>query len=729
MREMTTLCVGLTALMSPTKSFAQETRPQPNAGDRQMLEEIVVTAQKRYENMQTVPVAITAVTGDSLEAQSITSTADLSSVMPGLKQGYSAGTSLFYLRGVGQNTGAPGVVSPISTYLDGVYLGIARLSLFDLNAISQVSLLRGPQGSLFGRNASGGIIQVATKNPDFTFNGSAHAGYANYGTFRGDLYASGPVSENLAANISLRVRNQTEGAITNIFTGSDLLKQKTVSGQTKLLWKPTDRTDVLISGIYYYAKDLPGNVVGWTPGFIAGDGLTTYLGEDKVSNRVDSKNLIRTSMASMKVTHDLGWATIENLAHGVWTDYDFLAQQGGHAGRPNPNNAADLWSTNSSKISAWGNDLEISSPENGSAFKWIAGISYEHERTNSDFAPTLDGVVAARTVSTYISSAWAVFVQGTYAILPETRVTAGARYTTDRLSFDGINLVNGLTTAAAGLPPSSTFNQVTWRASIDHSLTPDILLYVSANRGFKAGQYNVTSVVNPPLKPEIVDAYELGLKSELFDNRVRLNVSTFFQKARNLQLRALRGSTVFLFNAANAEVAGVDLDFRAVVSDHLTLTGGFEWLPRAEYTRFPNASGVLPAPTLTIPSNCTGALNPRIGGTTPVTCDLSGYRMIYSPKISATYGFQYSKDTPIGKISVNVADQYSSRYFVDPNGATSVKPYHVINASVVWTAPNERYDVKLWVTNLAKASVYTNAQFLYVPGEPRRYGIDFGVKF
>lgn len=727
--------LGAAFLLIPTAAIAQDAEGAESASGQAVgkagleLDEIVVTAQRRSENLQKVPIAITTVTEDQLAAQSISSTADLTSVLPGLKQGYSAGTSVVYVRGIGQSTGAPGVVSPVATYLDGVYLGVARLSLFDLNAVSQVSLLRGPQGSLFGRNASGGVIQVATKDPEFTAKGQATIGYANYNTVRGDFYATGPLSDNVAMNLSLKGRKQADGAITNTFTGNDLLKQQVYSAQSKLLWRPGPDTEMILSGTYFYSKDLPGAVTGWSPGYIASDGLTTYLGENKVSSRIDPENDIDTKITSLKIQHDLSGVTIENIAHGLWTDFHFLAQQGGHAGRPNPNNAASLYSLNDSTIFAWGDDLQISSNTKGAPFNWIAGISYENELTKSRFAPQLDGVRILDIESRYMSKAWAAFVQGTYAIVPGTRVTVGGRYTTDKVSFFGRNYVNGQTSVTAGLPPSSTFNQITWRGSLDQDISPDVMVFASVNRGFKAGQYNVTSVANPPIKPEITDAYEIGMKGEFLDRRLRINASAFLQDTKNLQLRATINGLPILFNAATSQTIGLDLDANALIADGLTLTGGFEWLPRAKYTSFPNASAVLPTPLLTIPSNCTGATNPRIGGTTSVVCDLTGFRMIYSAKFSGTLGVRYVKRTPGGEFSFNASEQYSSRYTVDPNFSTSVKPYHLVNASAMWTDPSDKFSMKLWVTNLAKASIYTNSQFIYVPGEPRRFGLDLGMKF
>jgi iron complex outermembrane receptor protein len=722
-------CTGLAVLAMPGTIFAQvaedaaQSRPSGP-----VVEEVVVTAQKRSEYLQDVPISISAVTEKDLEAQHITSTGQLPVLMPGLKVGNSAGSGLIYLRGIGQNSGAPGIVNPISTYLDGIYIGIARLGLFDLNAVSQIALLKGPQGSLFGRNASGGIIQVATKDPSFESSANAMLGAGNYDALSGAFYATGPLSETVAANLSFKGRREYDGEIRNLYTGTDLLKEQSYSGQSKFLWTPSDDTSVLLNAAVIYSKDLRGIVNGPLPGYTANDGVTTYIDEDRVRLRHDPRSEVDTKLSSVKITHDLGWAEISNLAHGLWSDTSFEYLQGsGHAGRPNPNNAPDQTSTSFTEISAVGDDLQITSPNEG-RLQWLAGVSYEREVTDSTFAVLFDETLFSNTAGRVTSDAWAGFLQGTYAIVPSTRVTAGGRYTTDSLRFNAVNTVNGATAASAGIPAATTYNQVTWRGAIDHDFTDDILIYAAVNRGFKAGQYNITSVVNPPVKPEIVDGYEVGFKSQLFDHRLRLNTAFFFQKASNLQLRSNQDGNVILFNAAKADMYGADLDFDAALSEHWSLKGGLEWLPSAKYTSFPRAAATIPSPALTVPSNCAGNPSTVNGGTVNIVCDLTDYRMIFAAKMSANLGVGYAFDAFNGKVDLNASDSYSSRYFIDPIGLTFVDPYHQLTASAAWTSDDDKWSARLWGTNINYAKAGFRG-FAYIPAEPPKYGVEVGIKF
>jgi iron complex outermembrane receptor protein len=723
------VCAGIAVLAIPGAAFAQV--GQPSAQSRPsgpVVEEVVVTAQKRSEDLQQVPIAITAVTEKDLEAQHITSTGQLPALMPGLKVGNSAGSGLIYLRGIGQNSGAPGIVNPISTYLDGIYIGIARLGLFDLNAVSQITLLKGPQGSLFGRNASGGIIQVATKDPSSNADASAQLGFGNYDAVSAAFYATGPVSDKVAANVSFKLRREFDGEIKNLYTGTDLLKEQSYSGQSKFLWTPSDDTTVLFNAALIYSKDLRGVVNMPLPGYTANDGVTTYIDEDRVRLRHDPHSKVDTKLSSLKITHDLGWAEISNLAHGLWSDTSFEYLQGsGHAGRPNPNNAPDQTSTSFTDISAYGDDLQITSPSDG-RLQWLAGVSYERELTDSTFTVLADEAVSANTVGRVTSDAWAGFVQGTFAIVPSTRITAGGRYTTDSLRFNALNTINGATSASSRIPAATSYNQVTWRGAIDHDLTDDILIYAAVNRGFKAGQYNITSVLNPPVKPEIVDGYETGFKSQLFDHRLRLNTAFFFQRASNLQLRSNQEGNVILFNAAKADMYGADLDFDAVLSQHWSLKGGFEWLPSAKYTSFPNAAATIPSPAPVIPSNCRGTPSTANGGTINVVCNLTDYRMIFAAKMSATLGVGYAFDVLSGRAELNASDSYSSRYYIDPIGLTFVDPYHQLTASAGWTSGDDKWNARLWGTNINYAKAGFRG-FAYIPADPPKYGVEFGMKF
>jgi iron complex outermembrane receptor protein len=223
-------------------------------------------------------------------------------------------------------------------------------------------------------------------------------------------------------------------------------------------------------------------------------------------------------------------------------------------------------------------------------------------------------------------------------------------------------------------------------------------------------------------------AIEVGFKSQLFDNRVRLNPAFFYETASNLQLRSNQGGNVILFNAAKSKMYGMDVDFEAVLSEHWSLKGGFEWLPKAEYTSFPNASAAVPSPAATFPSNCRGTPGAVIGGTINVICDLTGYRMIFASKVSANLGIRYAFEAFNGKAELNAADSYSSKSYIDPLGLTFVDPNHQISASASWTSPKDKWNLRIWGTNVTDVKAGFRG-FNYIPGDPRRYGIEAGMRF
>src|ERR1700730_843373 len=212
------------------------------------IAEIVVTAQRRSEPLQSVPVSVTAATGAQLQSVGITTTQDLNLVTPGLTVPQVAGYTQPHIRGVGSSTNGPGLEQPIATYIDGVYLAAAPGALLTLNNVARIEILKGPQGTLFGRNATGGLIQVVTKDPQFNFSGAADLGYANYQDETADLYLTVPLASAVAADVSVRYEHKNAAWGTNLGTGSPIGQlNHDFAGRTKLLIETTPDRQIRIA--------------------------------------------------------------------------------------------------------------------------------------------------------------------------------------------------------------------------------------------------------------------------------------------------------------------------------------------------------------------------------------------------------------------------------------------------------------------------------------------------
>jgi iron complex outermembrane receptor protein len=315
----------------------------------------------------------------------------------------------------------------------------------------------------------------------------------------------------------------------------------------------------------------------------------------------------------------------------------------------------------------------------------------------------------------------------------ETITAAGAIVTTTPQAPGGI---------FRPLETPKSWNEWTYRAVLDHHFTPDLMAYASYNRGFKSGLYNISFFGNQPVDPEIVDASEVGLKTEFFDRRLRLNVAGFYYDYQDVQLRQVVSSfpgAFLLYNAATSTVKGLDIDLTARPTEALTIRSGLGLLD-AKYDSFAGAPFALRNPvTLPLPAGCSvvgAALPPSAatpGGTTTVSCDASGFRMMRSPTVTANLGVSYSVELSGGSgLLFNISDSYNDGFFWDPDHQLRQDPYHDVRASVTWLAPSEKWDVRLWGTNLADEVVYTTAgggaTSIFGPGQPRRYGIELSVR-
>ncbi|WP_374572242.1 TonB-dependent receptor [Phenylobacterium sp.] len=729
--RMIMLCGAASIVAGPT--WAQSAVGDDAANGPQ-LEELVVTAQKRSETLQKVPITVAVVTEREVAAAGATSTLDLARLVPGFVANKNLGNGIVYLRGVGQSTAITGgAESPVATYIDGVYVSTPAAGVFNLNNIEQISVLKGPQGTLFGRNTTGGVVQVVTRDPGREFGGRAEVGYASYNTLSGRLYVNKPLTDELSTNFAIAGKNRATGYVRNVYTGNRVLEETSYTLQNKWRWTPTERTDVVLDLIYDRYSGGEGANLQIAPGALAPDQVTTFLGSRKVSARVDGTSTSRFSIGALKVRQDLDWAILSgNVAISAFHQ-NLLFAQTSTSGLPNPGNFPATILRTPAAIDTRSAEIQLQAPS-GQDFQWIVGGFYLDDNNDYSLINYQDEVFAASINAIIHTKSYAAYTQATKTVFEGTRLTAGLRYTHDEKRIGGIT-DKGVGPAQT-LPPQKSWQRVTWRLSLDHDFGDNVLGYVSYNRGFKAGLYNATSFANPPVNPEVVDAYEIGVKSQLMDNRLRLNLTGFHYDYNDIQLRtsvAVPVIGIFTYNAAKAKIDGFDVDVAALVTDNLRLNVSAEYLD-AKYTDFPTGQFAAPNPLRSIPSNCQPKpLNNKIGGVTTLTCDLSGYRLQRAPKFVANISGEYGWDTRFGRMTLNASDNYNSGFFFDSDNQLKQKAYHQVSASLSLTAPDEAWNVKVWGTNLANAVVFgsggVSSSFYTLPAAPPMYGVTFGTKF
>jgi iron complex outermembrane recepter protein len=695
------------------------------------VEEVIVTAQKREERSLTVPIAIATISSKQLAAQGITSTADLSAAVPGLQMNRSINSATPFIRGVGNPAGSAGEEGATAVYIDGVYNPNQFANLFELNSIERVEVLKGPQGTLFGRNSAAGAILVTTKTPSHDFGLNASVGYGNYNTVDAGIYVTGGITDNLAANLALQGSHQGSPWGHDLTTGGPNGTSNYFSARTKFLWTPTDDTKVTLSGDYYRQKEyLVGhtinlNAFGYNnPGF--------YNSLNDLTQYTDVTNY----GASVRVEHDFKKFTFVSISSHRYTTsydmYDFDAL---------PLNQV-AFTPLVPKDSSWTQEFQLLS-EPSSPIKWVAGFFYFHDRAGFDpyhQTGTATGVATPGTGPAYfdrhdfqITDSFAGFAQATAPLdflWKDTHLTAGARYSVDERTLELTQTSNVPALNLGTVPDRNvSYPKATWRVSLDHQFSPDVMAYVSFNTGFKSGLYNLNAPTDAPVRPETITAEEAGIKARILDGRLQIEGSFFHYDFRDIQLRKVNATGgTSLLNAAAAEMYGLDLSFTAVPVTNLTVSGAVELL-NSRFTSFPNAPFTYPKPA----TCATGTTGTPTGGNIACFLDATGNQMIQAPPFTANLSANYTVPLSQGALLLSGAYSYNSGFFWEPDNRLKQPAFSNLNASIGWRSPSEKWEVRLWgqnLTNTQRSALTTSSTSGdgALPAPPRTYGVTLSMK-
>lgn len=695
---------------------ADQADAQAQSDNAGALGDIVVTAQKRSENVQRVPIAITALDSQQLATAGISNTSELKQLTPGLN--FSTALGGFgqpRIRGVGTTTTGPGIENPVATYVDGVYIGSAAGTLFSLNDVDQVAVLKGPQGTLFGRNATGGLIQVTTRAPSQTPTGDFSVGYGNYNTLSASGYLSGGLTDTLTASLAGIYEDQKDGYGHNLYNGSDVQKHQDGAVRGKLVFRPDDATKFTLSGDWSSLSGIDP-AIHPTQGTLAGPGPA---GARDINQNVEPYLRTENYGASLTAQHDFtGVQLLEITAYRNSLLHSII--DGDQT--PSPSVKVDQ-TQRDQQVSQ---ELQLLSTAPG-PFKWVVGAFYFHDEgryvplatTVQAFTPFGPIGINAIVKSKQTLDSYAAFAQGTYAFGPSTNLTAGLRYTIDDRSI----AANSATTTPFGTNTTSTtashsFKKLTWRLSLDHQFTPELLGYVSYNRGFKSGSFVPQVIPAQELQPETLDAYEIGLKSELLDRRVRFNIAAFYYNYDNIQINEILNGVLYPFDGSGARSYGFDADIEARVTHALTLTAGVSGI-HDRYKSFPNGY------------TTTNTINPTTFQFTVISpYDSTGNRLQDTPDWTADVGGTYT----IGPFTLAASYYYNDGYYVDPGNQRREPSYNLVDASLTWRAQNGRFTLKGWAKNLTNALYSeqldaTSTGLNRVAAPPRTYGITAGLHF
>ncbi|WP_174273239.1 TonB-dependent receptor [Sphingomonas bacterium] len=705
----------------PAAAHAQSTVPaagqaspsEPQADNA--LGDIVVTAQRRSENLQKVPIVITAVSGDQLAKSGVTSLATLNTLAPGFNSRNVSGAFQPSIRGVGTSSNV--VENPVALYIDGVYLPQQREGIRELPDVEQIAVLKGPQGTLFGRNATGGVIQITTRTPTQKFEFDGQLGIDNYATFRAGAFVSGGLAEGLAGSLSVDYAKQGDGYGTNRTTGNDTFKLRHSLGlRGKLVWTLDDRTDVTVIGDYMSRRE---NAFSFVPY----PGTSFLLPTGPLSSKFDTYSPIdpftafKGGGASLTIAHSFDFAklvSITSYRRGS-SSYSFDDVP---VGVPIFYVQVDPGSQINKDFTQ---ELQLVSTGT-SRFTWTVGAFYYFNRLGNlpitrTFSPVFYGAIVGPPTANRVSQVYgsertesfAPFAQVGLELFEDTKLTLGGRYTYEKRDLTTGLVVNtrfnGTVVNLPFTPAPLTIKRPTWRIALDHQFGPDVLGYVSYNRGIKSGGFNILNPANPSYLPERLDAYEAGFKTELFGRRLRFNLGGFYYDYNNLQVTQFVNVAQSIVNGAKGELYGLDVDFNARITPEFSLSGGLELL-HAEFTQYPNAVGSIPKAT---------------GGATLTAIDASGKRIPQAQNFVGSLAADYEKEVSFGTLHFNATGSYNGDYYIEPDNFLRQPAYVMLNSSLAWTTRDRRLTLTVWGRNLFDKRIIFNASSQAV-GYPISYG-------
>jgi iron complex outermembrane receptor protein len=586
------------------------------------LEEVVVTARKRVESLQDAPISISAFSASDLQARGVEDLADLSRYAPNLVvqnnpgNGSSTAVGAIYIRGVGQDDFQPTIEPGVGIYIDGVYLARSVGALLDVLDVERIEVLRGPQGTLFGRNTIGGAISVTTKKPDNDFSGFGEVTFGEDQRVNGRAALNVPLTDQLFGRISVGSFNQ-DGYVKRINGDDDLGSDDTLAGRVALRWVPSEDFEVnlsadatrdresgapyVITGIQY---DNFNNFVTLNNVLATGDPFSCLtpaqldnplcyndryvLGPDRTAGTYPQYSNLDVRGVSLTIDYDAGPVDLKSI-----TAYRDLESEFARDFDGSDLVIADLYEALDQH--QFSQELQLLGGALDDRLSWIAGLYYFEEAGDN---PSLVELRPATLHSggAFGTTTWAAFSQATFDVTERWSFTLGLRYTDEEKEFTpdqyvvSVNVPPEILPLPPGTPllPSvkETISAQEWTplVNIQFDWTPDIMTYASYSEGFKSGGF--TQRVFPPepsiptFEPEFVQVYELGFKLTGAAGRLRLNGAAFHTQYDDMQVLTANLTRVgpFIQNAAQAEIDGFELELAAVPADGWNVQAGVGYL-------------------------------------------------------------------------------------------------------------------------------------------------------
>ncbi|NHO65808.1 TonB-dependent receptor [Aestuariicella hydrocarbonica] len=688
---------GLTRSLLP---FAIGVVIHPGALAQQsiQLEEVKVTAQKREQSLQDAALSVTSMSGENLSEERITSVLDLQSQAPSLQISTVQGTARVYIRGIGLTNFSAGGEPSVAFHVDGAVVSRPAAQIGGFYDLERIEVLRGPQGSLYGRNATGGSLNVITRRPTEEFEGYVNLSSGNYNLMELEGAISGSlIEEQLLARLAVKTADR-DGFGKNNVSGKDIDDENNQSYRLGLSYIGSDRFDAFFSINHYESDDAAGLYHMLGPGNPAVTPPEIALGGQiaRDPRDIDSDADLYSKKEVDSYTLEMTWDLAENLSLKSLSNYlemerDWISDLNG---TPVP----VLESRFDESSEQYSQELQLT--WDGDNHSTMFGLYYFHEDIGAGtyiLGPPpvqMAGRPLIQFAGAQESESWAAFVNSTWHINELWSLNVGLRYSEDDKSDTGFTIVPPASLSPVSPPftididREASWDAWTPKVTVEYSPTEDLFFYATASRGYKTGVMNIGNA-GEPVDPEFIWSYELGMKSQWWENRLQINATVFSATIDDLQVQRPINGNLITVNAAEAETRGVELETVARLTEGLTAKWNLAYVD-GQFNEF-------------LTENTTFAPGVEI--------NLDGNTLPNTPKLASDLSLEYETD---------VFDNWTARFKVQ-GVYTSERWFNefeediayqestfVVNANMVFKTHDEKWSVNLWGKNLTDEEIISH---------------------
>ncbi len=662
--------------------------------EKDLLEEVIVTARKIEESVQHIPMSVQVLSKDFLERADVTRVYELQFNIPGLVVN-SVGMlgAGFALRGIADQGGSS---LSIANHLNGVYLATSNLAIARTFDLERIEVLKGPQGTLYGRNATGGSINYITRAPQDEFTAHVEAAYGSFNTARAEGQVNIPF-EKSALRLAF-IGSEGDGYISNSVDDRKFAESDFWGVRVSWLASPTEKLQINFMAQYVRDDGASGELWDPNPAFLP-DPDDIWLTTVTLPNPY---LVTENDTVSLNVEYDLGFAQLHSItgyAHSKVSGLDDCAGI-----QPVFNDC--VRGVDPLTYEQWSQEIQLIS-NGGAAFDWLIGANFFSGDESRNFHLTLPFFSPVKRIDLSSSSetAYAGFGQATWQVTPLWSVSGGLRLSHEK------NRVSSVGTRVAGDYPlkvaEDDWSHVSWRFDLEYALSENVLAYAGVSTGFKSGGFTTTVLADGEFdgfEPENLTAFETGVKSQSLDHRLTLNASAFYYDFKDLQV-STSGVIPVIDNAAKAKVYGLDFDGLFAISDRWTISAGVVWLPQREFVDF---------------------------GADESHDDLSGNKLSRAPEWSGTTAINYAQPwQDLGTFSLRIEYNYRSAFYFskDNDPVEKQEGFGLLNVFLRFESMSARWYIFATGRNLTDEPYFNQIFIQSSPGYPANYEVGFGLRY